>query len=73
MLITMSIESNSQIRTTASREEEKLTTIRKELHSCPEYSHLERETAKILIKYLQVTSPDKIYSGIGGSGIIAEY
>ena len=72
-LITMYIESNSQIRTTASREEEKLTTIRKELHSCPEYSHLERETAKILIKYLQETSPDKIYSGIGGSGIIAEY
>ncbi|MBP1671155.1 MAG: yhaA [Bacteroidetes bacterium] len=73
MLITMSIESNSQIRTTASLEEEKLTAIRKELNSCPEYSHLERETAKILIKYLQETSPDKIYSGIGGNGIIAEY
>ena len=73
MLITMSIESNSQVRTTASREEEKLTAIRKEIHSCPEYSHLEKETAKILIKYLQETSPDKIYSGIGGNGIIAEY
>lgn len=52
---------------------EKLMTIRKELHYCPEYSHQEKGTAAILIKYLQQTSPDKIYTGIGGNGIIAEY
>lgn len=73
ILIVMSIGSNSQVRTTTSEEEKYLSAIRKEIHSCPEYSHLEKETAKILMKYLQETSPDKIYTGVGGNGIIAEY
>ncbi len=67
------MKNESQIRTFPFSEEENIIAIRKELHSCPEYSHIELGTAKILLKYLKVTSPDKIYSGIGGNGIIAEY
>jgi amidohydrolase len=59
----MSIKVNSQ----------ELINIRKELHACPEYSHKEAGTAKILLKYLEQTAPDKIYKGVGGYGIIAEY
>ena len=69
----MSIMSNSQDYTNKSIEQEKLINIRKELHNCPEYSHQEKRTAAILMKYLQRTAPDKIYSGLGGNGIIAEY
>ncbi|OFY42719.1 MAG: hypothetical protein A2X18_13605 [Bacteroidetes bacterium GWF2_40_14] len=59
----MSIKANSQ----------ELINIRKELHACPEYSHKEVGTAKILLKYLEQTAPDQIYKGVGGYGIIAEY
>ena len=59
----MSVNSNSQ----------ELVNIRKELNACPEYSHKEVGTAKILLKYLERTTPDKIYKGVGGNGIIAEY
>jgi len=59
----MSIKANSQ----------ELINIRKELHACPEYSHKEAGTAKILLKYLGKTTPDRIYKGVGGNGIIAEY
>ncbi|MFA6334636.1 MAG: amidohydrolase [Bacteroidales bacterium] len=51
----------------------KLIKIRKELHASPEYSHKEINTAAILLKYLKETSPDTIYTGLGGNGIIAEY
>ncbi|MEN6618723.1 MAG: amidohydrolase [Rikenellaceae bacterium] len=67
------IMSNSQDYKKSGTEQEKLISIRKKLHACPEYSHKEVKTAKILLKYLQDNSPDKIYQGLGGNGIIAEY
>jgi len=67
------IMSNSQDKANISMELNLLKNIRKELHNCPEYSHNEKGTAAILQKYLKITSPDKLYTNIGGYGIIAEY
>ncbi len=69
----ISIMSYSQKITNISPELKKLKEIRSELHNCPEYSHCETGTAKILLKYLEASKPDHIYSSLGGNGIIAEY
>ncbi len=47
--------------------------IRNELHNSPEYSHKEENTAKIILKHLQPTNPEFLFTNIGGLGIIAGY
>lgn len=51
----------------------KMAYIRNELHSIPEYSHNEEETAALVTKYLRETCPDYLYTSIGGHGVIAGY
>ena len=52
---------------------QKMVVIRNEIHSIPEYSHKEEKTAALVTKYLKETSPDYLYTSIGGHGIIAGY
>ncbi|MFA6770195.1 MAG: amidohydrolase [Bacteroidales bacterium] len=52
---------------------QKMIEIRGELHLIPEYSHKEEKTAALVTKYLKETSPDYLYTSIGGHGIIAGY
>lgn len=51
----------------------RLSIIRAELHSSPEYSHKEENTAVIIEKYLREFSPDELYTRIGGHGVIAGF
>lgn len=50
-----------------------LIDIRKELHSLPELSGSELNTAKRISDYLSDSNPDQIIESVGGTGIIAEY
>jgi amidohydrolase len=50
-----------------------LLELRKLLHSRPELSGFEEETAKIIIRELDETKPDEIYTQVAGFGIIAVY
>lgn len=50
-----------------------LQKFRKELHTYPEVSGNEKETAKRVRQYLEKLEPNSIVHGIGGTGIIATY
>ncbi|HSG68412.1 MAG TPA: hypothetical protein VK994_06885, partial [Bacteroidales bacterium] len=50
-----------------------LTEFRRALHSHPEISGEESETAKRVISFLQGFGPDRIIKNIGGHGLLAEF
>ena len=52
---------------------EGLEKLRHDLHKNPEISGEESGTAEKIIDFLKQFEPDKIVSGIGGNGIIAEF
>ncbi len=52
---------------------EELKKIRHSLHSKPESSGEEKETAAFIKAELRKTNPDEIIDGIGGNGLIAIY
>lgn len=51
----------------------KMEQIRAELYGMAEYSHKEVKTAAYVESILKESSPDYLYTGIGGYGIIAGY
>lgn len=50
-----------------------LTHLRKELHNCPEISGEEVLTAERIFKELTILGADKIWTGLGGHGVAAEF
>ncbi len=48
-----------------------LTLWRRTLHTMPEISGEERETAAEVTRFLQETQPDEIVTGLGGTGVAA--
>ena len=52
---------------------EEIKRIRETLHSIPECSRREKETARTVINYLEEHSPDALYTNLGGYGIVAGY
>lgn len=52
---------------------EKLRTLRHELHTHPELSGQEQQTAKRITAYLQNLKPDELLTGLGGHGIVATF
>ncbi len=50
-----------------------LNSIRKHLHQHPELSNHEEQTSKTIIDFLGQFSPDQIFSGIGGYGVLAVF
>ena len=52
---------------------ENLISLRHRIHSRPCLSSNEKETAGIVTDFLSSCSPDKIWTGIGGHGIIARF
>lgn len=51
----------------------KLTELRKSIHRNPETAGEEKETAKTIKDFLSQYTPDRIKTGIGGNGLIAEF
>ncbi|WP_339610411.1 amidohydrolase, partial [uncultured Planktosalinus sp.] len=54
-----------------SQEIEELISFRKELHTHPELSGEEKETAKKVLAFLEKCKPTKIITSVGGYGVIA--
>lgn len=52
---------------------DELIEFRHELHTIPETAGEEDETAKKIKSFLKDTNPDKLTTGIGGNGMVAEY
>ena len=52
---------------------ENLIQLRHKIHSRPCLSSNEKETASIVTEFLENCSPDSLWTGIGGHGIIAEF
>lgn len=50
---------------------QEITQLRHRIHQYPETSGNEQETARTLIGFLKACHPDKIYTEIGGHGILA--
>ncbi|MBB6610190.1 amidohydrolase [Pontibacter sp. Tf4] len=50
-----------------------LVQLRQQLHQYPELSGSETETARRIVTHLQNYSPDKIYTGLGGTGVAAVF
>ncbi|CUH82027.1 amidohydrolase [Tropicibacter naphthalenivorans] len=50
-----------------------LTNLRHALHRTPEVSGQERETAARITRELQALGPDRIWQGLGGHGVAAEF
>ncbi len=50
-----------------------LLELRKLFHSRPELSGFEEETSKIIIRELQETQPDELFTNVAGHGVIAVY
>lgn len=50
-----------------------LVELRRELHANPELSHHEHGTAARVVAFLERLSPDRILTGIGGTGLIATF
>ncbi len=50
-----------------------LTRIRKKLHSNPEVSGAEAQTAQYIIEILESYAPDAIYKNLGGHGVMAVF
>lgn len=53
--------------------EERFIQIRQKLHSIPEVSGREKETAAYVEKLLRATGPDELIAGLGGYGLAAIY
>jgi amidohydrolase len=51
---------------------ERLLTQRRELHAAPELSFKEFETAHYIAQRLEVLAPDRLESGVGGTGVVAD-
>lgn len=50
-----------------------LIELRHRLHQHPELSGSESETAERIVSFLQRYNPDKIYTGLGGTGVAAVF
>ena len=50
-----------------------IIALRHELHSKPEVSNSEYQTAEIIKQYIQQYNPTEIIEGIGGAGLAAIY
>jgi amidohydrolase len=50
-----------------------VSEIRKKLHSVPESAHNEKMTSELVLSLLKQFNPDKIFSNIGGFGIVARF
>lgn len=50
-----------------------LIKIRKHLHSNPELSEVEKNTAKYIMDFIKLFSPDQVITEIGGDGIAAVF
>lgn len=50
-----------------------LTKFRRALHSRPEFSGKEAETAKTIVQALKPMSPTRIVTGLGGLGVAAVF
>ncbi len=52
---------------------EKLIQFRHALHTHPELSGQEKQTAQRVTSYLQALNPDDLVTGIGGHGLVATF
>jgi len=52
---------------------EHLLTHRRDLHAAPELSFKEIETAHYLAERLEVLAPDRLETGVGGTGVVADF
>jgi amidohydrolase len=52
---------------------EHLLTHRRELHAAPELSHHENETAHYIAERLEALAPDRLETGVGGTGVVADF
>ncbi len=52
---------------------EHLLTLRRELHAAPELSFKEFETAHYIAERLEVLAPDRLETGVGGTGVVADF
>lgn len=52
---------------------EQLTRVRRELHSRPELSGMERETSAYVIDYISAFQPTQLLTKVGGTGLIATF
>jgi amidohydrolase len=52
---------------------EHLLTHRRELHAAPELSFKETETAHYLAERLEALAPDRLETGVGGTGVVADF
>lgn len=50
-----------------------LIEFRHDLHAHPELSHQEHRTAERVLAFLQPLGPDRVLTGIGGTGIVATF
>jgi amidohydrolase len=52
---------------------EHLLTHRRELHATPELSFKEFETAHYIAERLEALAPDRLQTGVGGTGVVADF
>jgi len=52
---------------------EHLLTHRRDLHAAPELSFKEIETAHYLAERLEALAPDRLETGVGGTGVVADF
>ncbi|TMC29377.1 MAG: amidohydrolase [Chloroflexi bacterium] len=52
---------------------EHLLTHRRELHASPELSFKEIETAHYIVERLEALAPDRLQSGVAGTGVVADF
>ncbi|MCB2144675.1 MAG: amidohydrolase, partial [Rhodobacteraceae bacterium] len=50
-----------------------LTAFRRELHLWPELSGAEEETARRVVAFMTAGAPDKVLTGLGGTGVALVY
>ena len=50
-----------------------LTALRRELHLWPELSGAEEETARRVVAFMTAGAPDKVLTGLGGTGVALVY
>lgn len=50
-----------------------LVALRRELHAHPELSGQEHRTAERIVEFLTQLNPDRIITGVGGTGVIATF
>ncbi len=51
----------------------KLHNFRKHLHQNPELSNLEQQTAQRIIDYITPLNPDRMLTGVGGTGVVVVF